>query len=127
MKKSFNWVQNHFTHLNCQHCEATFQPDGIELVREEALYWVVRVNCNTCSKNSGIAIVGVEHEPDVEVTKVVPPGVVKPGARGRYTFNSKAERERLNTMGPISKDEVLDVHCFLKNWDGVFRLEDYSA
>jgi hypothetical protein len=60
--KNFTVVQEHFRKLRCAHCQQSFTPDGVKLLREEKDYWVVRVHCTSCQQPAGVAIVGVEYE-----------------------------------------------------------------
>src|SRR5690349_5663134 len=60
--KNFSVVQEHFRKLRCAHCQQSFTPEGVKLLREEKDYWVVRVHCTACQQPAGVAIVGVEYE-----------------------------------------------------------------
>ncbi|MEB3299383.1 MAG: hypothetical protein VKO21_07855 [Candidatus Sericytochromatia bacterium] len=129
--KNFAVVQDHFRKLRCAHCSETFQPEGVHLIREERDYWVVKVHCTACDQPAGVAIVGVEYdlrEPaDSQATVTRPRTTVpaRPLSRAKAVFTDAREEERFASMQPITEDEVLDVHRFLKSlgsdWSGQLR------
>ena len=127
--KNFAVVQDHFRKLRCAHCSETFQPEGVHLLREERDYWVVKVHCNACDQPAGVAIVGVEYDQrdDVPEFGARRPAALagRPAARSRAVFSDVREEERFASMAPITEDEVLDVHQFLKelgaDWSGQLR------
>lgn len=136
---AFNIIQHFFTRFHCQHCDAVFQQDDIELIRQESEgVYIVNVFCHHCNTQNGVAMVGVEthdglsnddgddldglqlsdvleepaHAHDLEFL----------GKRRRPTkqkYNdpelTKKERRRLSKYGPVSEDDVLDAHYFFQN------------
>ena len=117
--KNFSVVQEHFKKLRCAHCNESFTPDGVKLLREEKDYWVVKVHCTACNQPAGVAIVGVEYEgvdPAGGRERLeLPAPVAGYGTRSRAIFTSRREEERFAAMDPISVDEVLDAHDFFSN------------
>lgn len=118
--KNFSVVQEHFRKLRCAHCQESFQPEGVKLLREEKDYWVVRVHCVACQQPAGVAIVGVEYEggetagapierSDRETATATAP------QRVRGIFSSRKEEEKFSKLEPINNDELLDAHNFIAN------------
>ena len=117
--KNFAVVQEHFRKLRCAHCQQSFTPEGVKLLREEKDYWVVRVHCTACQQPAGVAIVGVEYESndlpvpadrsEREATVAAAPQKV------RGVFSSRKEEEKFSKMDAISSDEMLDATEFIRN------------
>jgi hypothetical protein len=117
--KNFTVVQEHFRKLRCAHCQQSFTPEGVKLLREEKDYWVVRVHCTSCQQPAGVAIVGVEYEssdapvvPERTEREVAHAGNVN---RVRGIFSSRREEEKFSKLQPISNDDLLDAHDFIHN------------
>jgi hypothetical protein len=114
--KNFAVVQEHFRKLRCAHCNESFNPEGVKLLREEKDYWVVRVHCVRCNQPAGVAIVGVEYESvdaPSEPAREFQPMATPPRWRG--IFSSRREEEHFSKMTPISQDEVIDAHRFVQD------------
>jgi hypothetical protein len=120
--KNFAVVQEHFRKLRCAHCQQSFTPDGVKLLREEKDYWVVRVHCTACQQPAGVAIVGVEYEssdspsssPDKHEREAVASAGPAP-QRVRGIFSSRKEEEKFSKLSPISSDDLLNAHDFIAN------------
>ena len=119
--KNFTVVQEHFRKLRCAHCQQSFTPEGVKLLREEKDYWVVRVHCTSCQQPAGVAIVGVEYESgDAPVPERTERETAHAGAgngtnRVRGIFSSRKEEEKFSRLAPINNDDLLDAHDFIHN------------
>jgi hypothetical protein len=116
--KNFAVVQEHFRKLRCAHCQQSFTPDGVKLLREEKDYWVVRVHCTACQQPAGVAIVGVEYESnDLPVPASDRPEKEAVGSpqKVRGIFSSRKEEEKFSKMEAISSDEMLDASAFIRD------------
>jgi hypothetical protein len=60
MMESFPFVQQFFTTLQCPHCGAHLQEQGISLIKEENDVFLVHLDCGICESHVGVAMVGVE-------------------------------------------------------------------
>jgi hypothetical protein len=105
---SFSIIQHFFTRLNCNLCEHPFEPEGVQLIREDDGVYLVAVHCHHCAKQIGVAMVGVEtlkggtehslrHYPDPELTP--------------------EELERLSVFAPVTENDVLNAHNFFSQLD----------
>lgn len=115
--KNFAMAQEQFRKMKCAHCQATFSPEGVKLLREEKDYWVVRVHCLSCNQPAGVAIVGVEYEgaqPLVKGNRKNDAPEERPIDRVGAVFNTKKEAEKFDTLAPIGTNEVLDAHSFFR-------------
>lgn len=108
----FKIIQEHFNTLNCPKCMKNFSNESVNLVRKEKDYWVIKVNCLECFKPVGIAIVGIEsfRDFDSELTS--------------------SELEKFSELPPISTNDVLDAHEFIKglddNWSKYIRERNFD-
>ncbi len=84
---NFKLIQEHFTKLDCPICNFSFTQEGIKLIKQENDYWVVKLDCENCNHSPGFAIVGIE-----------------------YNNND----EQINNAPPITVDDVIDAHKFIK-------------
>ncbi|MEB3286782.1 MAG: hypothetical protein VKJ04_04710 [Vampirovibrionales bacterium] len=57
---AFQIIQHFFSRMHCQHCEAGFSHEDIELLRKEESVYVVNVFCHKCDTQNGVALVGLE-------------------------------------------------------------------
>lgn len=118
--KNFHLVQEHFSKMPCTHCGALFQPAGIMLLREEQDYWIVRVTCAACHQLAGIALVGIEPSGAAPALhQQNPPALPAPQRTRRALLPahqlSLRERQKFAKLGPITGDELIEVHQFLSN------------
>ena len=118
--KNFSVVQEHFRKLRCAHCQSSFTPEGVKLLREEKDYWVVRVHCTACQQPAGVAIVGVEYEGSEAVAperaeREPVTTATSTTQRVRGIFSSRKEEEKFQKLGPIGNDDLLDAHNFIAN------------
>lgn len=111
--KNFIVVQEHFRKLRCAHCQESFTPEGVKLLREEKDYWVVRVHCTACAQPAGVAIVGVEYDAQQEAPAPRREAAPAP-QRPRGVFTSKREEEKFAGMAAITDDELLDAAAFIR-------------
>lgn len=118
--KNFAVVQEHFRKLRCAHCQQSFTPEGVKLLREEKDYWVVRVHCTACQQPAGVAIVGVEYESndmpvpaDRSDARETATAVAPQKVRG--IFSSRKEEEKFAKLDAISSDEMLDASAFIRD------------
>jgi hypothetical protein len=122
---SFQLIQHFFTTMQCAFCTRPFQPEGIELLREDEGCYLVSVSCHHCERQIGVAMVGVEI-PGVEMpgadllggnAQGFLPGF-KPDPRFVDPELTPEELERLEQFEPIAFDDVLQAHEFFNQLDG---------
>lgn len=107
---NFKLIQEHFSQLHCAYCDSYFSADGVELLREEEDYWVVRVSCAACQQPAGVAIVGIEYEEAFGKEQKIEKPKAKP-----VTDLTARERKRFAQLDSISADDVLDAHSFIQD------------
>jgi hypothetical protein len=100
---AFSLIQSFFSQMRCNFCSHSFEPDDIQLIRQEDGIFIVNVFCNHCGTQNGVAMVGVESPsgvPQFEDPELTP-----------------EEVSRLAEFEPITENDVLDAHHFLQNLD----------
>lgn len=103
---SFSLIQQFFTQMTCQHCSHNFEPNSIELIREDKGVYLVAVNCHHCERQVGVAMVGLESKEG---------DMVKAGSRFKDPELTEEELERLQVFEPIETDDVIEAHDFFQN------------
>lgn len=88
-------IEKLFSNLCCSYCRNGFNEESITIKREEEGLTVINLSCKHCGKNFGVAFLGFG---DLEV-KEYEPLEVQEGPE------------------PISYDDVIDAHRFIKNLD----------
>ena len=111
----FAIIQQFFTRMTCHHCQASLEPDGVRLIREDAGMFVVSVSCNHCDNDIGIALVGMDA---VEGIAGASQGERSVRIR-RYKDPELTQDEvrRLAIFDPVSDDDVIEAHNFFQNLD----------
>lgn len=98
---AFSLIQNFFTRMRCNFCSHPFEPEDIQLIRQDEGIFIVNVFCNHCNTQNGVAMVGVE-VPGQDLTFQDPE-------------LTQEELERLGKFQPIGADDVLDAHYFFSS------------
>lgn len=102
----FSIIQNFFSRMKCNHCDAHLEPEGIELIQHKGGTYLVNVQCVHCERQMGTAMVGLE-------------GAEISGRPRRKKYKdpelTPAEMRRLSIYQPVSFDDVLDAHDFFSN------------
>ena len=89
--------------MKCGVCGQHYEVDNIEVLGHEEDLWFLRVLCVACH------------------TQYLAAAVIKEGkAPEVITDLTEAELDKFRNMGRLNADEVLDMHNFLKGFDGDF-------
>lgn len=119
---AFSLIQEFFTHMACASCHEHFEPDSIQLIRNEDDIYVVNVHCHQCDTPNGVAMVGVgEVEADGEPGRFdFEYGVDATGPVYEDPELTHSELIRLAEFEPVTDDDVIEAHRFFqdldKNW-----------
>ena len=96
MEHKFNVM---FKNMCCSVCKADFDENSIKILRQEEAMYVVNLHCNHCGKDFGVAFLGAK---DINAA---------------YFDKEKTPLRMIEDLPPISDDDVLDAHKFIKNLD----------
>lgn len=90
------------TTMKCSACGQSYEQYGIEILGHREELWFMRVRCSGCKTNVLIA------------------AVVKESKTPAVTDLTTAELVRFRKVGAVAGNDVLDMHRFLKDFDGSF-------
>ena len=89
--------------MECGVCGQHYEVDNIEVLRHEEGLWFLRVGCVACHIQYLAAVVIKEGEAPEVITDL-----------------TEAELDKFGNMDKLTADEILDMHNFLKDFDGDF-------
>ena len=93
------------TRLRCMECGRLYDPEDFVLVHRWQDMWVLSTRCRHCDELCHVVVymqLGAEPEPIIDLTP--------------------EEIEAADEWPPITSDDLLDVHTFLKQFDGDFEM-----
>jgi hypothetical protein len=87
----------------CSVCRCTFAREHVRITARQEHLWIVSVRCARCRNQQVFWI------------------ALKDDAASAPCDPTDAELERFAALPPVSSDDVLDMHEFLRDFDGDFR------
>jgi hypothetical protein len=88
--------------FRCPVCRRGFQHEHVRVTARHEQLWIVSVRCRTCRNQQVFWIALKETEPD-EGDEI-----------------SEVEHDQFAALAPVCGDDVLDMHIFLKEFNGDF-------
>ena len=89
--------------IKCGVCGQRYEVDNINVLGHEGDLWFLRAFCSACHTQCLVA------------------AVVREGRAPEVTTDlTKAELDKFRNVGVLTADELLDMHSFLKDFDGDF-------
>jgi hypothetical protein len=88
----------------CHVCRRCFEQDHVRLAARHEQLWIVSVRCSLC-RNQQVFWIALKDNQDEAILQDV----------------SSQEDEEFAAMAPITSDDVLDMHEFLRAFSGDFR------
>ena len=98
-------IKKFMTSIKCSVCGQRYGVGDVKVLGHQEDLWFLKVSCSGCQTKCLVAAVIKENE----TTEVI-------------TDLAEAERDKFKKMGKLTADEVLDMHSFLKGFDGDFSL-----
>ena len=103
-----DFIKELMTSIKCGVCGQHYVADDISVIGHEDGLWFLRASCSACHTQCLVAAV-IKEDNVVEV----------------ITDLTETERDRFESAGALTADDVLNMHHFLKDFDGDFsRLLD---
>lgn len=100
----------------CAVCKTPYGREGIQVMGQRGDSWMIAVTCPNCeAEGLMIATVDKEAEHHLSIGREADP---KPKIMFDVTYD---EWFAFQKRPPISKDDVLDMHLFLKDFEGDFQ------
>lgn len=90
--------------FRCHVCRQGYDRDHVRLAARQEQLWIVSVRCSLC-RNQQVFWVALKDNGDESILRDV----------------SQAEDEAFAVREPVSADEVLDMHEFLRDFNGDFQ------
>ncbi len=87
--------------IKCGSCGQYYEEGNIDVIEHSEELWFLRVFCSSCQAKSLVAAI-IREDKKAEV----------------ITDLTEAELDKFKDMDGVRVDDVLDMHNFLKNFDG---------
>jgi len=98
-----NLIKRLMTSIKCGVCGQRYGVDNIDVIGHREDLWFLRVVCLSCHTQALVAAVVKEDRLPEVITDL-----------------TEAELDRFRDVGVLTADDVLDMHNFLKDFDGGF-------
>ena len=89
--------------VKCSVCGQHYEAGNIDVLGHEEDLWFLRVSCSACNTQYLVAAIIREGRVPEVITDL-----------------TEAELDRFRNMDKLTPDDVLDMHNFLKDFDGAF-------
>jgi DNA-directed RNA polymerase subunit RPC12/RpoP len=106
----------------CVVCHHQFETDDITVISREKDMWTMLVECTDCHARNFVAAVLADGDPEEAQL-----ALRRLSERAIRELNSPdepepiAELEKAPDFGPVTASDVVDMHEFLKTFDGDFK------
>lgn len=97
------FIKQLIANIRCAVCNHRYGLDDIRIIGHQDELWVIAVMCAECQTQGLVFAVVKEGEQPEIITDLTP-----------------EEWARFQEMSPIDTDDVLDIHRFLRDFDGDF-------
>ena len=99
-----NLIKRFATSIKCSVCGRRYAVDNVKVLGHQEDLWFLSVFCSSCD------------------TRCLVAAVIREGKAATFTTDlTEAELDKFSTMDKVTADEVLDMHSFLKDFDGSFN------
>ena len=96
-------IKRLMTSIKCSACGCYYDIDNISILGHRETLWFVKARCSSCHTQCLVAAV-----------------IKEDGVPEVITDLAEAELDKFKDAGVLTVDEVLDMHIFLKDFDGDF-------
>ncbi len=98
-----NLIKRFMTSIKCSVCGQRYEVDNVKVLGHQEDLWFLSVFCSACQTQCLVAAVIKEGKAPKVITDL-----------------TEAELDKFKKMDRLTADEVLDMHSFLKGFDGDF-------
>jgi len=96
-------IKRFMTSIKCSVCGQRYEVNNVKVLGHQEDLWFLSVFCSACQTQCLVA------------------AVIKEGKAPKFiTDLTEAELDKFKKMDKLTADEVLDMHSFLKSFDGDF-------
>jgi len=97
------FIKHLITNIKCAVCQSHYEPEDIHIIDHHDERWVMAVTCGQCHTQGLIFAIIKETEESESIIEL-----------------TLEEWNRFRKMSQIDADDVLDMHEFLRDFDGDF-------
>jgi len=98
-----NFIKRLIASVKCSVCEQHYEPDNISVLGHQDELWFLRASCSACH------------------TQYLVAAIIKEGKMPELVSDlTEAELDRFQNVGVPTADEMLDMHTYLKDFNGNF-------
>ncbi len=111
-------IRRLFTTHECSHCQSVYREENVTVLARRSEVWMVMVSCDSCGRK-GIFVVSFPGSSRSERRKAI----LEAEALGEGALTEAVladEPSEPSPPIPVTVDDVLDMHFFLKRFDGNF-------
>jgi len=111
-------IRRLFTRHECSHCQRAYREGNVLVLARRSEVWMVMVSCDACGRK-GIFVVSFPASSRSERRRAL----LEAEALGEGTLTEAVladEPAERSAAPPVTLDDVLDMHVFLKRFDGNF-------
>ncbi len=114
-------IRRLFTTQHCNHCQTVYAEESVTVLARRSEVWMVMVSCGSCGRK-GIFVVSFPGSTRSERRKtILEAEALGEGALTEAALAEEAPARAETPPGsPITADDVIDMHLFLKGFDGNF-------
>jgi len=96
-------IKRFMTSIKCSVCGQRYEVDNVRVLGHQEDLWFLSIFCSACQTQCLVAAVVKEDKKPKVITDL-----------------TEAERDKFKKMDRLTADEILDMHRFLKDFDGDF-------
>ena len=114
-------IRRLFTTQQCNHCHAAYEEESVTVLARRSEVWMVMVSCGACGRK-GIFVVSFPGSTRSERRKTI----LEAEALGEGALTEAVLADEppatveASPANPVTADDVIDMHLFLKGFDGNF-------
>ncbi len=114
-------IRRLFTTQHCSHCLSAYEAENVTVLARRSEVWMVMVRCGPCGRK-GIFVVSFPGSTRAERRKAI----LEAEALGEGALTEAVLADDpppaadVHSGGPVTVDDVIDMHLFLKRFDGDF-------
>ena len=97
------FIKHLITNIKCAVCRSHYEPEDVHIINHRDELWVMAVTCGQCRTRGLIFAIIRETEEAESITELAPEEWIK-----------------FREMSQVDADDVLDMHKFLRDFDGDF-------
>jgi len=114
-------IRRLFTTQECSHCHGVYREENVTVLARRSEVWMVMVSCDSCGRK-GIFVVSFPGSSRSERRKAIMEAeALGEGALTEAVLaDEPASRAARPPAVPVTVDDVIDMHLFLKRFDGDF-------